>query len=71
MTLQLQNYHLSGSLNLREDQTIDSLLSEDKQFIPLTDVIIESGEGINDSWPFAMVNKKHLVWLQEGQANLS
>ena len=65
VTLQLQNYHLSGWLNLREDQTIDILLSEDKQFIPLTDVIIESGEGLKDAWPFAMVNKNHLVWLQE------
>jgi hypothetical protein len=67
VTLQLQNYRLSGWLNLREDQTIDGLLSEDKQFIPLTDVMIETGQGLNDAWPFAMVNKKHLVWLQEGQ----
>jgi hypothetical protein len=69
VTLQLQNYNLSGSINLREGQTIEGLLGEDKQFLPLTEVTIESLGGINDSWPFAMVNKKHLVWLQENQSD--
>lgn len=67
VTLQLQSYHLSGSINLLEGQTIQGLLNENKQFLPLTEVIIGSEQGQNESWPFAIVNKKHLVLLRENQ----
>ena len=67
VTLQSQTCHISGSINMREGQTIESLLQEDKQFLPITEAAIEYGQGTIDPWPFAMVNKKHLFRLEENQ----
>jgi hypothetical protein len=70
ITLQLQDYHLAGSINLAEGQTTKSLLHEDKQFLPMTEVTIGSEKGLADSWPFAMVNKNSLSWLRENWIDL-
>src|SRR3972149_958361 len=69
VSLQLQDYSLSGNLHRKEGQSIQAVLNEETQFLPLTDVTI-ARESDGDCHlfglrPFVAVNKDQIISSRE------
>lgn len=60
-SLHLQTYTLHGSIHHAQGQTVQDVLNDDAEFLPLTDVTIVYECNIYGTRPFVAVNKEQIT----------
>jgi hypothetical protein len=65
VVLQLGTYTLIGDLHCSPDQTVQDVLNDDAQFLPLTDVTMVRDRLIYGTRPFVAVNKREVISCRE------
>jgi hypothetical protein len=69
VSIQLERYTLSGFAYLRQGQSMQELLNDTTQFLPLTDVTVARDCHFYGNRPFAIINKQLVFSIQEQQFN--
>ena len=65
VSLRLAEYKLTGRIHLCQGQTIDAVLKESSQFVPMTEVAIAREDWSYGSRPFVAVNREHVIGSAE------